>query len=126
MDKASFLAPRLSFLEKHNLGKHQNDPLLRSNFNVSEINSRETYRFLDHNSEPCRNFWTILRHKLPIIHLDLPIPFNNLNSNVQPEFLNPKSLYKTDKTSRVLAAERRNSFSKSLILQSVSLSLIHI
>ena len=44
--------------------------------------------FFGHNSEPCGNFWTILRHKLPIIHPDLPIPSNNLNSNVQPEFLN--------------------------------------
>ena len=49
--------------------------------------------FFGHNSEPCGNFWTILRHKLPIIHPDLPIPSNNLNSNVQPEFLNPSFLY---------------------------------
>ena len=62
---------------------------LRSNFNTREINSRENYRFFGHNSAPCGNFWTILRHKLPIIHPDLPIPSNNLNSNVQPEFLNP-------------------------------------
>ena len=62
---------------------------VRSNFNTREINSRENYRFFGHNSEPCGNFWTILRHKLPIIHPDLPIPSNNLNSNVQPEFLNP-------------------------------------
>ena len=68
----------------HCLIKH-----VRSNFNTSEINSRENYRFFGHNSEPCGNFWTILRHKLPIIHPDLPIPSNNLNSNVQPEFLNP-------------------------------------
>ena len=80
--------------------------LLRSNFNTREINSRENYRFFDHNSEPCGNFWTILRHKLPIIHPDLPIPSNNLNSNVPPEFLNPTCLYKTNKYSRVLAAER--------------------
>ena len=62
---------------------------------VKLYNSREHYRFFGHNSEPCGNFWTILRHKLPIIHPDLPIPFNNLNSNVQPEFLNPV-FYKTE------------------------------
>ena len=60
-----------------------------------------------HNSEPCRIFWTILRHKLPIITPDLPIPTRDLNSSVQPEFLNPKFLYKTEKTSRVLTAERK-------------------
>jgi hypothetical protein len=70
------------------------------------INSRENYMFFGHNSEPCGNFWTILRHKLPIIHPDLPIPSNNLNSSVQPEFLNPIFLYKTEKSSRVLTAER--------------------
>ena len=79
---------------------------IRSNFNTREINSRENYRCFGHNSEPCGNFWTILRHKLPIIHPDLPIPSNNLNSNVQPEFLNPMCLHKTEQCSRVLAAER--------------------
>ena len=79
---------------------------LRSNFNTREFNSRENYRFFGHNSEPCGNFWTILRHKLPIIHPDLPIPSNNLNSSVQPEFLNPIFLHKTEKSSRVLTAER--------------------
>ena len=63
---------------------------VRSNFNTREINSRENYRFFGHNSAPCGNFWTILRHKLPIIHRDLPIPSNDLNSSVQPEFLNPE------------------------------------
>ena len=62
---------------------------LRSNFNTREINSRANYKFVGHNSEPCGNFWTILRHKLPIIHPDLPIPSNNLNSSVQSQFLNP-------------------------------------
>ena len=61
--------------------------ILRSNFNTRQINSRENYRFFGHNSEPCGNFWTILRHKLPIIHPDHPIPSNNLSSNVQPENL---------------------------------------
>ena len=79
---------------------------IRSNFNTREINSRDNHSFFGHNSEPCGNFWTILRHKLPIIHPDLPIPSNNLNSNVQPEFLNQKCLYKTEKYSRVLMAER--------------------
>ena len=63
--------------------------ILLSNVNTREINSREKYKFFGHNSEPCGNFWTILRHKLPIIDPDLPIPSNNLNSNVQPVFLNP-------------------------------------
>lgn len=62
---------------------------IRSNFNTREINSGENYKFFAHNSELCGNVWTILRHKLPIIHPDLPIPSNSLNSNVQPEFLNP-------------------------------------
>ena len=79
--------------------------LLGSNFNTREINSRDNDRFFGHDSEPCGNFWTILRHKLPIIHPDLPKPSNNLNSNVQPEFLNPDCLYTTEKSSRVLAAE---------------------
>ena len=74
----------------------------------AQINSRERYMFVGHNSEPCGNFWTILRHKLPIIHPDLPIPSDNLNSDVQPEFLNPIYIYIyiTDKSSRVLTAER--------------------
>ena len=62
--------------------------------------------FFSHNSEPCGNFWTILRHKLPIIHPDLPITSNNLNSKVQPELLNPNLFYNTEKSSRVLTAER--------------------
>ena len=62
--------------------------------------------FFGHNSEPSRNFGTILRHKLPIIHPDLSIPTRSPNSSVQPEFSNPKFLYKTEKTSRVLTAER--------------------
>ena len=82
---------------------------VRSNFNTREFNSRENYRFFGHNSAPCGNFWTILRHKLPIIHPDLPIPSNNLNSSVQPEFLNPIFLYKPEKSSRVLTAERISS-----------------
>ena len=61
------------------------------------------------NSEPCGNFRTILRHKLPIIHPDLPKPTRSPNSSVQPEFLNPKFLYKTEKTSRVLTAERNEN-----------------
>ena len=40
------------------------------------------------------NFGTILRHKLPIIHPDLPIATRDLNSSVQPEFLNPNFLYR--------------------------------
>ena len=80
---------------------------LRSNFDKREFNSREHHRFFSHNSEPCGYFGTILRHKLPIIHPDLPIPTRDLNSSVQPEFLNPKFLYKTEKTSRVLTAERK-------------------
>ena len=80
---------------------------LRSNFNTREINSREICRLFGHNSEPCGNLWTILRHKLPIIHPDLPIPCINLNSNVQPEFLNPNIVYKTEQSSRVLTAERK-------------------
>ena len=50
----------------------------------------------------------MLRHKLPIITPDLPIPARSPNLIVQPEFLNPKFLYKTEKTSRVLTAERMN------------------
>ena len=46
-----------------------------------------------HNSEPCRNFGTILRRKLPIITPDLPIPTRDLNSNVKSEFLNPNVVY---------------------------------
>ena len=79
---------------------------IRSNFNTREFNSRENYRFFGHNSEPCGNFGTILRQHLPIIPPDLPIPTRDLNSSVRPEFLNPKLLYKTDKSSRLLAVER--------------------
>ena len=79
---------------------------LRSNFNTREFNSREHYRFFGHNSEPCGNFRTILRQHLPIIPPDLPIPTRDLNSSVRPEFLNPKFVYKTEKSSRVLTAER--------------------
>ena len=82
---------------------------LRSNFNTREFNSRENYRFYGHNSEPCRNFGTILRRKLPIITPDLPIPTRGLNSSAQPKFLNPKFLYKTEQTSRVLTAERKHT-----------------
>ena len=59
------------------------------------LTSSKTYlaRFFGHNSEPCGNFWIILRPKLPIIHPDLPIPTRSPNSSVQPEFLNPKFLY---------------------------------
>ena len=74
-----------------------NNKFLRSNFNTREFNSRENYMFFGHNSEPCRNFGTILRHKLPIIHPDLPIPTRSPNSSVQPEFLNPKFLYENPK-----------------------------
>lgn len=49
------------------------------------------------NSEPCGSFETILTHKLPIIHQDLPVPTRDLNSSLQPEFLNPKSIYKSEK-----------------------------
>ena len=70
---------------------------VRSNFNTREINSRENNRLLGHNSEPCGNFGTILRHKLPIIHPDLPIPTRDPNSSVQPEFLHPKFLYRNPK-----------------------------
>ena len=56
------------------------------------LRSRFLYRIVGHNSEPCRNFGTILRHKLPIIHPDLPIPTRDLNSSVQPELLNTKCL----------------------------------
>ena len=62
--------------------------------------------FFGHNSEPCGNFGAILRHKLPIILPDLPIPTRSPNSSVQPEFLNPKCLCKTKNNSRVLTAER--------------------
>ena len=63
--------------------------LLRSNFNTREFNSREHLRFLGHNSEPCGNFGTMLRHKLPVIHPDLPIPTRDLNSSVKLEFCAP-------------------------------------
>ena len=79
---------------------------LRSNFNTREFDSRENHWFFDHNSEPCRNFGTILRHKLPIITPDLPIPTRSPKFSVQPEFLNLKFLCKTENTSRVLTAER--------------------
>ena len=45
-----------------------------------------------HHSKPCGNFGTRLRHKLPIIHPDLPVATRDLNSSVQPELLNPKFL----------------------------------
>ena len=54
-----------------------------------------------HNSEPCGNFWTILRHKLPIIHPELPIATRDLNYSVQSEFLNPKFLYKNSTNSLI-------------------------
>ena len=79
--------------------------------------------FLGHTSEPCGNFWTILRHKLPIIHPNLPIPSNNLNSNVQPEFVNRISSYKTEKSSRVLAAERIASRPSCFCLEKRTLKL---
>ena len=71
--------------------------MLRSNVNTRESNSRETYRLFGHNSKLCGNFRTTLRHKLPIIHPDFPIPTRDLNSSVQPEFLNPKFLYRNPK-----------------------------
>ena len=48
----------------------------------------------------------MLRHNLPIITPDLPIPTRRQNSSVKPELLNPKFSYKTEKSSRVLTAER--------------------
>ena len=79
---------------------------LRSNFHIREINSRLNYTFFGHSSEPCGSFRTILRHKLPIIHPDLPIPTRSPNSSSQPEFLTPKFRCKAEKTSRVLTADR--------------------
>ena len=84
----------------------------------------DKYSFFDHNSEPCGNFWTILRHKLPIIHPDLPIPSNNPNSSVQPEFLNPIFLYKPEKSSRVLTAERTLTVRENLGLCNLNRGLI--
>ena len=55
-----------------------------------------------HNSEPCGNFGTILRHKLPVIHPDLPRSTTDLNSSAQSQFLNPTFLHKTDNIWRVL------------------------
>ena len=79
---------------------------LRSNFNTRENNSREHYRFFGHLSEPCGNLGTILRQHLPIITPDLPIPTRRQNSSVKPEFSNPKCLYKTETSSRLLTTER--------------------
>ena len=56
------------------------------------IKIRETV--FGHNSLPRRSQITILRHKLPIITPDLPIPARRQNSSVKPEYLNPKFLYK--------------------------------
>ena len=53
--------------------------------------------FVGHDSEPCGNFGTISRHKLPIIHPDLPIPTRSPHFISHPEFLNPKSLYQNPK-----------------------------
>ena len=50
-----------------------------------------------HGSSPIRNQETVLRHNLPIINPDLPIPSRDLNSSIQPELLNPKFLHKSPK-----------------------------
>ena len=96
---------RNSFIQTQLFKKKRSDEIwekipyitLCSNFNTREVNSREHNWFFGHNSEPCGNFGTIFRHKLPIIHPDLPIRTRDLNSNVQPEFQNPKFLYKNPK-----------------------------
>ena len=73
-----------------------------------------------YNSEPRGNFRTILRHKLPIIHPELPIPTSDLNSSVQPEFPNPKFYTEISENefSYIICKHRykilRNFFSKSL------------
>ena len=62
---------------------------LRSNFNTRELSTVLFFCFFGHNSLPRRSYKTILRHKLPIITPELPIPTRNLNSSVRPKFLNP-------------------------------------
>ena len=64
-----------------------------SNGNTREVNRSGNCKCFGHNSEPCGNFGTISRHKLPIIHPELPIPTRDLNSSIQPKFLNPAFFY---------------------------------
>ena len=64
------------------------------------IKIRETV--FGHNSLPRRKQITILRHKLPIITPDLPIPTRRQNSSVKPELLKPNLLYKSLKISFVV------------------------
>ena len=85
-----------TFLEQRLLIRFYAQTLILVNLIVVKI-----IPFLGHNSEPCRNFGTILRHKLPIIHPDLPIPTRDLNSSVQSEFLKPKFLYENPKLSDI-------------------------
>ena len=59
-----------------------------------EIRYNSFHFLLGHNSEPCGNFATILRHKRPIITPDLPIPARRQNSSVKREFFESVFLYK--------------------------------
>ena len=52
---------------------------IRSNFDSRGVDSREIGRSFGHNSEPVRSSEIMLRHYLPIITPDLPIPTKDLN-----------------------------------------------